>query len=87
VMNLKQISVELSKRLVSLFKDGEKGGLPSYRRRHHDFYSRAENQGLHHFFEYFHGDTGEGLGACHQTGWTALVALCIEKMHRHEETP
>ena len=29
------------------------------------------------FFEYFHGDTGEGLGAMHQTGWTALVADLI----------
>ena len=31
------------------------------------------------FYEYFNGDTGEGIGASHQTGWTALVATCIEK--------
>jgi hypothetical protein len=30
------------------------------------------------FYEYFHGDTGKGLGASHQTGWTALVARCLE---------
>jgi hypothetical protein len=30
------------------------------------------------FFEYFHGDTGTGLGASHQTGWTALVANLIQ---------
>jgi len=30
------------------------------------------------FHEYFHGDTGVGLGASHQTGWTALVARLIE---------
>ena len=30
------------------------------------------------FHEYFHGDTGRGLGASHQTGWTALVARCLE---------
>ena len=29
------------------------------------------------FFEYFHGETGEGLGASHQTGWTALVAALV----------
>jgi hypothetical protein len=29
------------------------------------------------FFEYFHGDTGSGLGASHQTGWTSLVADLI----------
>jgi hypothetical protein len=31
------------------------------------------------FYEYFHGDTGEGLGASHQTGWTALVASLIDE--------
>ena len=30
------------------------------------------------FYEYFHGDTGRGLGASHQTGWTALAVRCIE---------
>ena len=33
------------------------------------------------FFEYFHGDTGAGLGASHQTGWTALVADVIRRRH------
>ena len=31
------------------------------------------------FYEYFHGDTGTGLGASHQTGWTALVAKLIQQ--------
>ena len=31
------------------------------------------------FYEYFHGDTGRGLGASHQTGWTGLVALLIQQ--------
>ena len=30
------------------------------------------------FFEHFHGDNGRGLGANHQTGWTSLVARCVE---------
>jgi hypothetical protein len=34
------------------------------------------------FFEYFHGDTGAGLGASHQTGWTALVATLIDEWRR-----
>ena len=33
------------------------------------------------FNEYFHGDTGNGLGACHQTGWTGLVADLIFRVH------
>ena len=31
------------------------------------------------FYEYFHGDTGAGLGASHQTGWTALVAKLLDQ--------
>ena len=34
------------------------------------------------FYEYFHGDTGRGVGASHQTGWTALVVRCIEDLIR-----
>jgi hypothetical protein len=34
------------------------------------------------FHEYFHGESGRGLGASHQTGWTALVAKLIQKLHR-----
>jgi hypothetical protein len=34
------------------------------------------------FYEYFHGDTGAGLGASHQTGWTALVVDLILEVHR-----
>jgi len=32
------------------------------------------------FHEYFHGETGQGLGASHQTGWTALVTRCYEAL-------
>jgi hypothetical protein len=35
------------------------------------------------FFEYFHGETGAGLGASHQTGWTALVAKLLEQSGAH----
>ena len=34
------------------------------------------------FFEYFHGDNAAGLGACHQTGWTGLVADVIRRRYR-----
>ena len=36
------------------------------------------------FYEYFHAETGEGLGASHQTGWTALVAEMVLRLARHE---
>jgi len=37
------------------------------------------------FYEYFHGDNGRGVGASHQTGWTALVVGCIEDLIRRRE--
>jgi len=39
------------------------------------------------FYEYFHGDTGRGLGANHQTGWTALVARLFENCACNREKP
>jgi Glycosyl hydrolase family 63 C-terminal domain len=68
-MNLWDISMQLSKRLIHLC---EKTQTP-----------RAEDphwKGLPLFHEYYHGDHGTGLGASHQTGWTALVAKLIQQI-------
>ena len=65
---------DLAARLVGLFRPGPDGRRPSQPRDH------ADNPlwNAHPTFsEYFHGDTGEGLGASHQTGWSALVAHLI----------
>ncbi|MGB8192890.1 MAG: hypothetical protein WCF67_13260, partial [Chitinophagaceae bacterium] len=51
---------------------------------HNWFYQRPENADLVTFYEYFHGDTGRGLGASHQTGWTALVATLIAEQEVKE---
>jgi hypothetical protein len=46
----------------------------------HDLFQRDEHwRDYIPFHEYFHGDTGAGLGASHQTGWTALVAKLLEQ--------
>ena len=45
------------------------------------------SQGLVLFHEHFHGDTGRGLGASHQTGWTALVVRCIENLAAGRRLP
>jgi hypothetical protein len=39
------------------------------------------------FYEYFHGDSGAGVGASHQTGWTALVAKLLEQTARGRRAP
>ena len=74
---LTQVADELNARLVDLFRVGADGRRPSDGNR---IEASADDLWRQHvtFSEYFHGDTGEGLGATHQTGWTALVAhlLC-----------
>jgi len=38
------------------------------------------------FHEYFHGEDGRGVGASHQTGWTALVARCLEALAQNRSS-
>jgi hypothetical protein len=66
----------LTERVVSLFKRDESGARKCYG-DYNWFFSRPGNEDLVLFYEYFHGDTGSGLGASHQTGWTSLVADLI----------
>jgi hypothetical protein len=75
-LTLWDISQELSQRLISLFRTNENGQRPFQGSE----IERSEHWREHILFhEYFHGDTGEGLGASHQTGWTALVAKLIQQ--------
>ena len=74
---LEDISHEISRRLISIFqKDGD-GNRPVHQ-LHGDWYHKPAFENLPLFFEYFDGDTGRGVGASHQTGWTGLVAYLID---------
>jgi hypothetical protein len=74
---LKEIADDLSERLVSIFKKDKEGRRPVY--GHYDKLQRDPNFSDHLlFYEYFHGDTGRGVGSMHQTGWTGLVAKLIQ---------
>jgi hypothetical protein len=76
-MNLRDVARELTTRLVRLFLPDMHG----YRPCHGDdqrFATDPHWRDLVLFYEYFHGDTGRGLGASHQTGWTALVTRCLD---------
>jgi Glycosyl hydrolase family 63 C-terminal domain len=77
-MTLGQVADELSKRLVRLFvrnDDGRRPVLGANERLQNDPNFRDYVP----FYEYFHGDNGAGLGASHQTGWTALVAKLLDQ--------
>ncbi len=76
-LNLSQIAVELGRRLVTLFLPNGGGRRPALGLESR-FVNDPHWRELMWFHEYFHGDTGQGLGASHQTGWTALVTRLIE---------
>jgi hypothetical protein len=73
MLTLDLVAAELSRRLTHLFLPDAAGRRPC----HGDDPRYATDpawRDLVLFHEYFHGDTGRGVGASHQTGWTALVA-------------
>ncbi len=78
-MNLKQVADDLTKRVISLFEKDAEGNRRIYGKDNW-FYNQPGNEHLLLFYEYFHGDDGNGLGASHQTGWTALVARLISEL-------
>jgi hypothetical protein len=76
-MTLWDVASELSRRVARLFlrRDGKRAIYGGVEKFQSDPYWRD----LILFYEYFHGDNGAGLGASHQTGWTALVAKLLEQ--------
>jgi len=78
-LNLSEVSREIARRLASCFLPDRSGARPCHGgdpRFARDPFWRD----LVLFHEYFHGDTGRGVGASHQTGWTALVVRCLEDL-------
>ncbi len=77
-MTLQEVSVELERRLTRIFLRDDQGRRPVFGAR--EVFQRDPHwRDCVLFYEYFHGDNGSGLGACHQTGWTALVANLIQQ--------
>jgi hypothetical protein len=84
-MNLFEVSQELRRRLAALFLPDAAGRRPC----HADDARYATDphwRDLALFYEYFHGDTGRGVGASHQTGWTALAATILRDLHTADAT-
>jgi len=78
MLTLSEVAAEISRRLTRIFLRDEQGhrpvycGMPKFR-------IDPNWSDLILFYEYFHGDTGQGLGASHQTGWTALVTKLLQQ--------
>ncbi len=75
---LHEMVVGLQDRLVNLFRKDQSGMRPVFRDT--KGFEDPHWKDLVQFFEHYHGDTGRGLGASHQTGWSALVANLIQGM-------
>jgi hypothetical protein len=73
-----QLARDLAERLMSLFLLNDAGNRPIYGGTH-KFLDDPHWRDYVLFHEYFHGDNGAGLGASHQTGWTALVASLLDE--------
>jgi hypothetical protein len=81
---LGEIADDLSRRLISIFVRGADGRRPVYGGTE-VFQTDPHWRDYVLFYEYFHGDNGAGLGASHQTGWTALVASLLDRLGRERE--
>jgi hypothetical protein len=75
-MTLYQVAEEISRRLTSIFLLDKDGRRPVYGGAHKFREDRHWRDYLL-FYEYFHGDSGAGLGASHQTGWTGIIARAM----------
>jgi hypothetical protein len=78
MLNLWEVSQELSRRLSHIFLQDSEGNRPF--NGNNETFQTDENWKDHIlFYEYFHGDNGSGVGASHQTGWTGLVAKLLQQ--------
>jgi hypothetical protein len=79
-LTLDEVARELASRLTRLFLREDSGRRP-WHGPNGIFATDPHWRDLQLFHEYFHADTGQGLGASHQTGWTSLVTRCLEIAH------
>jgi hypothetical protein len=79
MLNLAEVASELSLRVSRIFIDGDNGGLP-WQGRYKDYFQDPHWRDMTLFYEYFNGDNGAGLGASHQTGWTALITRFMDQL-------
>jgi hypothetical protein len=79
---LNEVATDLSRRLMGIFRRDAQGHRPVFG-GNQKFQTDPHWRDYLLFYEYFHGDNGAGLGASHQTGWTALIAKLIQQSGSH----
>lgn len=82
-LNLNEISILISERLSNIFRRNKEGLIPAFS-QDSPFQNDPHWKDLRLFNEYFHGETGRGLGVAHQTGWIGLVANLISRHYRKD---
>jgi hypothetical protein len=85
MMNLWQVAGELSRRLNDIFLRDQQGRRPVFGKLD-KFQTDPHWRDLLLFYEYFHGDSGAGVGANHQTGWTGLVTKLMQQSGEADAT-
>ena len=86
MMTLGEVASEISSRLTRIFLPGAGGHRPVHGGEER-YASDPHWRELVLFYEYFHGDDGRGVGASHQTGWTALAVRLLDKLARERARP
>ena len=76
-MNLYEVAEEIGRRLSSIFLKDEEGKRPVHGASQ-KFHIDPHWRDYPLFYEYFHGDSGAGVGASHQTGWSGAIARIIQ---------
>jgi hypothetical protein len=85
MLTLEEVAEELGRRLSRIFLRDEQGRRAGFG-DHPKLQSDPHFRDYPLFYEYFHGDTGRGIGASHQTGWTGLVAKLLQPRRREAES-
>jgi hypothetical protein len=82
MLSIDEVANELAQRLTRIFLMDDTGRRPVF---NHDEKMQRDPHFRDHvlFYEYFHGDTGRGVGASHQTGWTGLIAKLLMPRYSH----
>jgi hypothetical protein len=86
MVDLNEVAAEISRRLICTFQRDAQGRRPVLG-NNEKFQSDPHWRDYIPFHEYFHGDTGAGVGASHQTGWTGLVANMIDEIFTKQKRP